>query len=121
NPKKSLHHLTCFSRLAASRFAKRRKQSVRRRTAAIRDSTRRKGPTRLRALPPAWQTWQLVGIRSLAIPTAASTPLWAPARSYSTWETKVRLKELTIRPSARHLFCLIPLASTTRPSAREHL
>src|SRR5258708_36919179 len=80
------------------------------RTEAIRTSPRQKGPKPFSASPPDLRTQPLVGIHSLATQQAASIPLPARGRSFSTPQTE-------IRHLARLRFYSIPPASTTPPLA----
>src|SRR5262245_27178296 len=73
---------------------------------AIPDSPRQKGSTLFRTYQRVLRTQQLVGFRSLAIRTAASTPLPALGRSFS-------IPERIIRPLVRRLFCSTAMARTT--------
>src|SRR4029077_8454349 len=73
---------------------------------AIPTSPRQKGKRHFLASPPALRTQQLVGFRSLATQQAASIPLPARGRSFSTPQTR-------IRHLGRLRFYSTPPASTT--------
>ena len=81
---------------------------------AIPTSPPRKGKTPFKASPPALRTQQLVGLRSLATLMAASIPLPARGRFFSTPQTQ-------IRRLARRRFYSTPPASTTPPLERPPL
>ena len=82
--------------------------SIQHRTGAIPTSPRQKGKRHFLASLPALRTQQLVGFRSLATQTPASTPLPAQERSFSTPQTKMRRL-------AQRRFYSTPPDPTTQP------
>src|SRR4029077_8994471 len=95
-------------------------------TGVIRTLPLQKEPRPFKALPLALRTRQLAGCRSLVMQRAASIPLPARDRSFSTLQTPIRRlgqrrfyltpPVQTTQPLERPLFYTIPSASTTPPS-----